>query len=117
MSADPANYPGEIVERDLVDGKIDAAFVWGPIAGYFGKKITSAQVVVVPFKPQLGYQFDYSISMGVRYGEKEWMNQVEKLIDDNRGRIQEILASYNVPQLDEAGNPIQVRKVADGPQR
>lgn len=112
MSADPANYPGEIVERDLVDGKIDAAFVWGPIAGYFGKKVTSAQVVVVPFRPQPGYQFDYSISMGVRYGEKEWKDQVEKLIDANRGRIQEILASYNVPQLDETGNPIAVRTVA-----
>lgn len=117
MSADPANYPGEIVEHDLVDGKIDAAFVWGPIAGYFGKKTTSAPVVVVPFKPQPGYQFDYSISMGVRYGEKEWKDQIETLIDSNRGRIQEILASYNVPQLDEAGNPIQVRKVADRQQR
>ena len=95
-----------------MDGKIDAAFVWGPIAGYFGKKVTSAQVVIVPFKPQPGYQFDYSISMGVRYGEKEWKDQVEKLIDANRGRIQEILASYNVPQLDETGNPIAVRTVA-----
>lgn len=117
MSADPANYPGEIVEHDLVDGKIDAAFVWGPIAGYFGKKTTSAQVVVVPFKPQPGYQFDYSISMGVRYGEKEWKDQIETLIDSNRGRIQEILASYSVPQLDEAGNPIQVSKVSDRQQR
>lgn len=112
MSADPANYPGEIVERDLVDGKIDAAFVWGPIAGYFGKKVTSAQVVIVPFKPQPGYQFDYSISMGVRYGEKEWKDQIEKLIEANRSRIQDILASYNVPQLDETGNPIAVRTVA-----
>lgn len=113
MSGDPANYPGEIVERDLVDGKIDAAFVWGPIAGYFGKKVTSAEVVVVPFKPQPTYQFDYSISMGVRYGEKEWKDQIEKLIDANRSRIQDILASYNVPQLDEAGNRIEPEKSAD----
>ena len=117
MSGDPANYPGEIVEHDLVDGKIDAAFVWGPIAGYFGKKVTSAEVVVVPFKPQPTFQFDYSISMGVRYGEKEWKEQIEKLIDANRSRIEDILASYNVPQLDEAGNPIAARKVANGTQR
>ena len=114
MSGDPANYPGEIVERDLIDGKIDAAFVWGPIAGYFGKKVTAAEIVVVPFKPQPTYQFDYSISMGVRYGEKEWKDRIEKLIDANRARIQDILASYNVPQLDEAGNPIAVRTVAGG---
>lgn len=114
MSGDAANYPGEIVERDLVDGKLDAAFVWGPIAGYFGKKVSAAEIVVVPFKPQPAYQFDYSISMGVRYGEKEWKDRIEKLIDANRTRIQGILASYNVPQLDEAGNPIAVRTVAVG---
>lgn len=117
MSGDPDNYPGEIVERDLVDGKIDIAFVWGPIAGYFGKKVTSAAVVVVPFKPQPTYQFDYSISMGVRYGEKEWKEQIERLIDANRSRIQDILAAYNVPQLDAAGNPIVSRKIANGKER
>lgn len=114
MSADPANYVGEIVEHDLVEGKIDAAFVWGPIAGYFGKKVTSAEVVVVPFKPRPTYQFDYSISMGVRYGEKEWKDTIEKLIDSNRPRIQDILASYGVPQLDEDGNALPNRKVANG---
>lgn len=117
MSGDPSNYPGEIVERDLVDGKIDVAFVWGPIAGYFGKKVTAAEIVVVPFKPQPGYQFDYSISMGVRYGEREWKEQIERLIEANRSRIQEILADYNVPQLDEAGNPISAPAVAKRPQR
>ncbi len=114
MSGDPANYPGEIVERDLVDGKLDAAFVWGPIAGYFGKKVTAAEVVVVPFKPQPTFQFDYSISMGVRYGEKEWKDKIEKLIDENRAQIQQILASYGVPQLDESGNPLQLSQSAAG---
>ena len=33
LNADPEFYPGEIVERDLADGKIDVAVVWGPIAG------------------------------------------------------------------------------------
>ena len=35
MNAEPEFYPGEIIERDLAAGKIDAAIVWGPIAGYF----------------------------------------------------------------------------------
>jgi hypothetical protein len=29
MSPDPEQYPGEIIEKDLVQGKIDAAIVWG----------------------------------------------------------------------------------------
>lgn len=112
QSADPAEYPGEIIERDLVDGKLDVAFVWGPIAGYFGKKVTKANVSVVAFKPQPGYQFDFNISMGVRFGEKEWKERIEKLLEANRGKIQAILASYDVPQLDEAGNVIRVSEGA-----
>ena len=38
QSGDPERYPGEIIEKDLVAGKVDVAFVWGPIAGYFAKK-------------------------------------------------------------------------------
>lgn len=109
LNADPAQYPGEIIERDLADGKIDAAFVWGPIAGYFGKKVTSTQVVVVPFLPDPDLHFDYSIGIGVRHGEKEWKDQVEKLLDANRTKIQGILAAYGVPQLDEAGRVIAAK--------
>jgi glycosyltransferase involved in cell wall biosynthesis len=33
LSPNPDQYPGEIIEKDLAQGKIDAAVVWGPIAG------------------------------------------------------------------------------------
>src|SRR5262245_784024 len=46
LSGDPERYPGEIVEKDLRNGVVDAAFVWGPIAGYFAKRETSARVTV-----------------------------------------------------------------------
>ena len=39
LNADPEQYPGEIIERDLAAGKLDAAIVWGPIAGYFAKRV------------------------------------------------------------------------------
>ena len=41
QSGDPERYPGEIVEKDLVAGTIDVAFVWGPIAGYFAQRAKS----------------------------------------------------------------------------
>jgi quinoprotein dehydrogenase-associated probable ABC transporter substrate-binding protein len=100
---DPERYPGEIVEKDLVSGKVDVAFVWGPIAGYFAKKATSAEIAVVPFAPSPEIQFDYRIAMGVRFGEREWKERIERLIDSNRPAIQAILAAYGVPQLDDAG--------------
>jgi quinoprotein dehydrogenase-associated probable ABC transporter substrate-binding protein len=111
QTGDPQQYPGEIIEKDLVAGKIDVAFVWGPIAGYFRKQAKSAQIEVVPFKPDPQIKFDYSIAMGVRFGERAWKERVEQLLESNRSRIQSILAAYGVPQLDDRGELIPV--VAD----
>jgi mxaJ protein len=103
QSGDPERYPGEIIEKDLVSGAIDVAFVWGPIAGYFAKRTTSVEVAVVPFRPDPDMQMDFRIAMGVRFGEREWKERIERLIEANRPRIQAILAAYGVPQLDDAG--------------
>jgi quinoprotein dehydrogenase-associated probable ABC transporter substrate-binding protein len=108
QSGDPERYPGEMVEKDLVAGAIDVAFVWGPIAGYFARNATSAELVVVPFKPDREIQFDFRIAMGVRFGEREWKDRVDRLIEANRPRIQAILAAYGVPQLDDDGRVMAI---------
>ena len=69
--ADPAQYPGEIIEKDLAAGKIDVAIVWGPIAGYFAKRVQSPALAVVPMKSEPGVKFDFQMALGVRYGERE----------------------------------------------
>ena len=106
MSPDPEQYPGEIIERDLAQGKIDAAIVWGPIAGYYAKRVRSPELVVVPLKSEPGVKFDYEIAMGVRYGEPEWKASVQKLIDENRAAITAILREYNVPLVNERGESV-----------
>jgi len=113
QSGDPERYPGEIVEKDLVAGTIDVAFVWGPIAGYFAKRAKSPALAVVPFKPDPEIRFDFRIAMGVRFGEREWKDRIERLIDASRPRIQAILAAYGVPQLDDEGRIMAV--AADPP--
>ncbi|HYP85415.1 MAG TPA: quinoprotein dehydrogenase-associated putative ABC transporter substrate-binding protein [Variovorax sp.] len=100
MNADPAQYPGQIIENDLASGKLDAAIVWGPIAGYYARRVKSPALTVVPLKSERGVQFDYQMAMGVRYGEREWKQQVEGLIEANRAQIQAILAEFAVPQVD-----------------
>jgi quinoprotein dehydrogenase-associated probable ABC transporter substrate-binding protein len=108
QSGDPERYPGEMVEKDLVAGTIDVAFAWGPIAGYFAQRAKSAVLVAVPFKPDPEIQFDFRIAMGVRFGEREWKERIERLIDANRPRIQAILAAYGVPQLDDQGRTMTI---------
>ena len=106
LSPDPEQYPGEILEKDLAEGKIDAAIVWGPIAGYYAKRVRSAELAVIPLKSEPGIKFDYEIAMGVRYGEPEWKATVQKLITDNQGAISAILREYNVPLVNERGESV-----------
>lgn len=102
MNADPAYYPGQIIEKDLAAGKIDAAIVWGPIAGFFAKRVASPTLSVVPLRSEPGIRLDYQMAMGVRYGERDWKQQVETLIESQQEGIQAILREYGVPTVDES---------------
>jgi mxaJ protein len=107
MSPDPDRYPGEIIDKDLAQGKIDAAIVWGPIAGYFAKRVHNVDLVVIPLRSEPDVKFDYPIAMGVRQGDAEWRGTIDKLISENQPAITAILREYNVPLVDERGEPIQ----------
>jgi quinoprotein dehydrogenase-associated probable ABC transporter substrate-binding protein len=107
LSPNPEQYPGEIIEKDLAQGKIDAAIVWGPIAGYYAKRVRNLKLTLIPLKSETDVKFDYEIAMGVRYGEREWKDTVEKLLADNRAAIMQILREYDVPLIDERGDLLQ----------
>ncbi|GAB4567876.1 MAG: substrate-binding domain-containing protein [Rhizobacter sp.] len=102
MNADPQQYPGEIIEKDLAAGKIDVAIVWGPIAGYFAQRVKAPKLTVVPLKSEPGVHFDYEMAMGVRYGEREWKQKIEGLIDSQKPAILAILKDYGVPVVDDS---------------
>lgn len=100
LDANPDQYPGQILEAELVSGKIDAAIVWGPLAGYYAKRVQNPKLNVVPMSSEHGVKFDYEMAMGVRYGEREWKQQIEKLIESRQPEIQAILKEFNVPLLE-----------------
>jgi mxaJ protein len=107
QSGDPAAYPGQMIEDQLANGQIDVAFAWGPIAGYFARRAKPPGMSIIPFPPNPDIQFDYKISMGVRFGEKEWRDRIAGLLERDKKEIETILLSYGVPLLDDRGNPIQ----------
>ncbi|MFG6448944.1 quinoprotein dehydrogenase-associated putative ABC transporter substrate-binding protein [Roseateles sp. BYS180W] len=102
LSPNPEQYPGEIIERDLKGGKIDAAVVWGPIAGYFVHRAGSGQLRALALPSEPGVRFDYEVAMGVRYGEKAWQAQVQQLLVSHRTEIDAILREFHVPLLPPA---------------
>lgn len=97
QSGDPNIFPGEPMLRDLLAGKVDAAIVWGPTAGYFARKDENVRVINLKSEP--GIRFDFSISAAVRHGEKEWRNKVDGLLKKNSAKINEILTKAGVPLL------------------
>lgn len=106
MNADPNQYPGEIIEKDLAAGKIDVAIVWGPLGGFFAKKIKEPELSIVPLTSEPGVNFQYEMAMGVRFGENEWKAQVDKFLDQSKPEINAILREFYVPLLDETGKPL-----------
>jgi mxaJ protein len=105
MNPNPEQYPGEIIDKDLAAKKIDAAIVWGPIAGYFTKQANKHDLVLLPMQSEPGVKFDFSMAMGVRYGEREWKQQIESLIERKKPEIQAILQEYGVPLLELEAAP------------
>ena len=99
MTGDARAYPGQVIERDLVAGDIDAAFVWGPIAGYFTDRIVDRELALMPMASEPGMQLDYRIAMAVRFGESQWLATINELIDRHQRDIDRILRQYGVPLL------------------
>ena len=99
MSGDVNESPGKIIERDLVQDKINLTFVWGPIAGYYAQQIKNAEIRVIPLHNEPGLRFDFQIAMAVRFADQVWKDQIDQLIKDNQGEIDAILKGYGVPLL------------------
>jgi len=91
---------------DLIAGEIDAAAVWGPMAGYYVKNAPEELVMVPLLKETDSSRMTYRITMGVRPSDQEWKRTLNRFIQENQHEINRILLEYNVPILDENDRPI-----------
>ncbi len=97
---------------DLDSGEIDAAILWGPMAGYYAKESGKDYAVVPLTHEGKGPATTFRITMGVRASDQQWKRILNRAIQDYQGEINEILLSYGVPLLDEQDQPI-VSKAGD----
>jgi len=91
---------------DIVDKKIDAGLLWGPIAGYYIRHDNLPLTLVMLRSEPQSPRLEYHIAMGVRHNEPDWRRRVNAILQKRRGDITAILRDYGVPLLDEQGNPI-----------
>jgi mxaJ protein len=103
LNADPQSYPGQIIERDLAAGRIHAAIVWGPIAGFFAKRMPESGLRILPLASEAGLPLEFDIAIGVRHADRDWRDALDRLIVENAQQIEAILREYNVP-LVQAGS-------------
>ena len=103
--------PARAMVEDVVKGEIDAALAWGPLAGYWVKEL-APDLKITPLAPDPGHErLDFRVSMGIRYNEPDWKHQLNGILEKRKGEIEEILAGYGVPLLDDQGQPLHKASV------
>jgi mxaJ protein len=91
----------ESIVQAVADRKVDLSIVWGPLGGYFARKV-GHDLKVTPVEPEVdppGLPFTFAISMGVRKGNLALRDQLDKILMDRGSDIRNILDEYEVPQL------------------
>ena len=101
------NPPARIVHA-VARGEVDAAVVWGPLAGYFAEReavpLSIASVtpeIDLPFLP-----FVFDISMGVRRGDEARLRMLDDFIVRRRIDIDRLLNEFRVPRVDRPARAV-----------
>lgn len=87
------------------DGSLDAAVLWGPLAGPRIKDDPDLQFTPL-LKEESGPKMFYRITMGVRLGEQEWKRQLNSLIRRHQDEINATLREAGVPLVDDYGKEL-----------
>ncbi len=93
--------------RDLQNNVIDAAVLWGPIAGYYVKN-SGGRLKDALLLEETGARMSFRIGMGVRHSDQEWKRELNRIIAQNQNEIDRLLGDFGVPLLDEAGTQLAI---------
>lgn len=92
----PQDAPVYQVEQ-VVNGELDVAAVWGPFAGYY-KAVKHAPLAITPTNLMDDYTpLEFDMTLAVRTRQKEFRDQIENALRQNKDRIHAILVQFGVP--------------------
>jgi mxaJ protein len=95
------NPPARIIDA-VVNGDVDVAVVWGPLAGYFAQRANDS-LTITPVEPQIDtpfLPFVFDIAMAVRRADTTLHAMIDSTLSRRRADIDAILREYNIPRLD-----------------
>jgi len=91
------------ISADVAAGKLDAALVWGPQAGWFTDH-AAAPLVVTPALAPPGFElpFEFAIAVGVKKGDDELRRTLDDALVRRAADVDAVLDAYHVPRITAA---------------
>jgi quinoprotein dehydrogenase-associated probable ABC transporter substrate-binding protein len=90
------NQPSYQVQQ-VIDGALDVAAAWGPMAGYY-KAVIHAPLIIQPvntWEDKVPMEFD--MALAVPRGRPDVKAAIEQAIDQHKTEIRQILVDFGVP--------------------
>lgn len=86
--------------RAVVDGAVDVAIVWGPIAGGFAAR-SRTRLVVTPIAERAdgGVPLAFAIALGVQRDDLALAAELDRALVAQRRAIARVLTAWRVPRL------------------
>ena len=103
------NAPQADIITAVASGAVDIAFVWGQVAGYFGRQ-APVELSIHPLGTEdevSELPMAFGVAMGVRRRDEGLKAEVQHILDARRGAIREILGQYGVPLVAAAPPPVE----------
>jgi quinoprotein dehydrogenase-associated probable ABC transporter substrate-binding protein len=105
----------ERISADLAAGRLDAALVWGPQAGYFIDHGPAPLALARAIAPSgLEAPFEFAIAMGVKKGDAGLRRELDLALARRAGEIDAILDAYHVPRLSDSATTASVASPQEG---
>jgi quinoprotein dehydrogenase-associated probable ABC transporter substrate-binding protein len=91
----PQNQPSYQVQQ-LIDGTLDVAAVWGPLAGYY-KVVKHAPITLQPANTLDNSPLQFEMAIAVRRNDRELAKRLDQAMHAQKDAIRAILTDYGVP--------------------
>jgi len=83
--------------RDVVDGKLDAAAIWGPMAGWY-VSMKNAPLTIKPLNTlEDNMPLEFELGIGMKKNSHALKARIEKAMLENKDQIRKILDDFGVP--------------------
>ena len=90
------NQPSYQVQQ-VIDGGLDVAAAWGPMAGYY-KAMLHAPLIIQPVNTMEDReQLEFDMALAVPRGRPDIKAAIEQAVEQHKGEIRQVLVDFGVP--------------------